>query len=253
MRTPKIPFMDIMPELQTGDIFLARGEALISMAIEQVTRCDWSHVGIIVKPSDLGMNMAGDPPHLWESTRQLDNKGDLNKLPDLLTGKVKDGPMLVDLARRIDENLKSRHYRIFAIRYMNMNRTPEFRAALKQFLTDPQVQQAGFPDNAHMIRDFIRHRLLGAPVEKNFFCSQLAATTYHAVGLMPDQPDPKSYVPKDFSRQGYAPFLKRATLGPEVYIGPPSKDPRYKTWLQTRGQTPELTRERKGRLEEVSS
>lgn len=220
-RKPALPFMDAMEHVKTGDIFLARGRANISRFIEFVTGSYWSHVGIIIRPSDLGIVIEGDPPHLWESTTHGD-------VPDFYSKKGKRGAMLVDLAKRIESNLKSGDYKVFGFRYMNMERTPELLRAYKDFIVKTHGQTTDFPEYQGMIIDLIRHRLLGAaPDVKTYYCSELAATTMQAVGLMPLHPDPKSYLPRDFSARGYAPFLKRATLGPEVYIGAPHQDERY--------------------------
>jgi hypothetical protein len=221
-RKPSLPFMDTMDQVKTGDIFLARGRANISRFIEFMTGSHWSHVGIIIRPSDLGIVIEGDPPHLWESTTHDD-------VPDFYSKKGKRGAMLVDLAKRIESNLQSGDYKVFGFRYMNIERTPELLQAYKDFIVRTHAQTTDFPEYRDMIVDLIRHRLLGAaPVVTTYYCSELAATTMQAVGLMPAYPVPKSYLPRDFSTRGYAPFLKRATLGPEVFIGAPHQDERYR-------------------------
>jgi len=220
-RKPTLPFMDAMGQVKTGDIFLARGRANISRFIEFMTGSFWSHVGIIIRPSDLGVKIDGDPPLLWESTTHDD-------VPDFYTKKGKRGAMLVDLASRIESNLKSGDYKVFGFRYMGVERTPELMEAYKDFIVKTHAQSTDFPEYKDMIIDLIRNRLLGAaPEVKTYYCSELAATTMQSVGLMPLYPVPKSYLPRDFSARGYAPFLKRATLGPEVYIGAPHQDERY--------------------------
>lgn len=222
-RKPTIPFMDAMAQLKTGDIFLARGRAGISRLIEFVSESNWSHVGIIVRPSDINIQVEGDPPHLWESTVHMD-------VPDLINKKAKRGPMLVDLAKRIEGNLKSGDYRIFGIRYLSVERTPEMLKKLEQFILAKHIDPTDFPEYSDMIIDVLRHRYLAAAPPKKpetFYCSQLASATYQSVGLMPLKPIPKSYLPRDFSAKGYAPFLNRTTLGPEVYLGAPQDDPRY--------------------------
>jgi hypothetical protein len=220
-RKPTLPFMDAMDQVETGDIFLARGRANISRFIEFVTGSYWSHVGIIIRPSDLGVKIDGDPPHLWESTTHDD-------VPDFYSKKGKRGAMLVDLAKRIESNLKSGDYKVFGFRYMSVDRTPELLQAYKDFIVQTHGQTTDFPEYQDMIIDLIRHRLLGAaPGVTTYYCSELAVTTMQAVELMPLYPVSKSYLPRDFSERGYAPFLKRATLGPEVYIGAPHQDERY--------------------------
>lgn len=55
-------------ELQTGDILLFRGDALLSKVLEFVGRSKYSHVGIILKnPSFINPNLE-DGIYLWDSS-----------------------------------------------------------------------------------------------------------------------------------------------------------------------------------------
>lgn len=219
-RKPKIPFMDAMDQVQTGDIFLARGRRSISRFIEFVTGSRWSHVGIIIRPSDIGIELEGDPPHLWESTTHKD-------VPDFYHKEGKTGAMLVDLGKRIESNLKDGDYKVFGFRYLNVERSKELLTAYRHFIETTAAETTEFPEYKDMILDVIKNRLMMGAEAKTYYCSELAATTMQSVGLMPLHPVPKSYLPRDFSARGYAPFLKRATLGPEVYIGAPHEDERF--------------------------
>ena len=80
MRKPKMRYSDIEDDLRTGDIFLARGLRFVSRFIETMTGSNWSHSGMIIRPSDVGIDYPDDAPLLWESTDDM-------SVPDILTGQ----------------------------------------------------------------------------------------------------------------------------------------------------------------------
>src|SRR5262245_15004228 len=99
-RQPVMPYSQLEGSLQTGDLFLARGVRKVSRFVEIVTSSAWSHAGIIVRGSDVGIEVSGDPPLLWESTYDT-------SVECVVSGKNRPGgapgtgPMLVPLRRRL--------------------------------------------------------------------------------------------------------------------------------------------------------
>jgi hypothetical protein len=171
---------------------------------------------MVIRPSDIGMDHPDNAPLLWESTNDT-------SVPDILTGKPKTGPMLVPLRERIKEDAKSGYYKVFGIRYLQVERTQKMFDGLKCVVYYPAVQSAVFPSYWSMVSQTVKERFFGAIQEDapkaTYVCSQLLTYTLQSMGLMPSTPVAESYVPKDYSAKGYAPFKQRATLGPEVYLG----------------------------------
>ena len=109
-------FDEIAPTLKTGDIFLAHGDSPISHLIEDLTWSEWSHSGMVVLASDIGLTNLPTNILLWESTRSTE-------LPDIVTGNYKNnqkypgGTFLVNLRDRINLDVKSNEIPI-AIRHL---------------------------------------------------------------------------------------------------------------------------------------
>lgn len=215
MRKPKMMYSDIEGELRTGDIFLARGLRYISRFIETMSGSNWSHSGMVIRPSDIEMDYPENAPLLWESTND-------DSVPDILTGESKKGPMLVPLQERIKKDAESNYYKVFGIRYLQVERTEEMFKRLKDVVSDAAVQGAKFPSYRSMVCQAVKERFLGevqAPPKATYVCSELLTYTLQQMLLMPRTPVAASYIPKDYSAKGYAPFRQRATLGPEIYLG----------------------------------
>ena len=215
-RAPTIPYTEAIPHLQTGDIFLARGRAPISRFIETLSGSKWSHVGIIVFPKDIGIAVSDDRPFLWESTTHDD-------VIDIFKGEFLHGPMLVDLGERMRLNLEAKQYRVFAVRYMNRTLDDSELAELRRFVEEIHANPTRFPKFGDMILDVYKHRLKTVGLDETYYCSQLAAATFQRMKIMPEQPSHKSYIPRDFSGIGFAPFSRRTVFGPEVLLGEPSE------------------------------
>ncbi len=211
MRTPTIPFPLIIDELQTGDLFFCRGLLWSSRWIEFITGSKWSHVAVVVRPRDIGLEGVPDEPYLWEAT-SIEGS-------DILTGRRKTGPMLVRMWLRLQEYLDSGNYRLFGVRYLQTPRTQDLFAGLASIIKDNAVQDSRYPEELQMMKDYLKQRYFTSRQQRTFFCSELVAETYTSMQLMPQQPAAPSYGPRDFSQRGYLPLLKRAALSPEVYLG----------------------------------
>lgn len=204
-----ITYDSIESSLRTGDVFVARGLFDISKLIESITGSTWSHSAIVVRAEDLGIENTG-PVLVWESTLETN-------LPDVIEHKSKIGPMLVDLRERIATDIDQNFYKLFAIRHLNVERTPDMIAGLKNAIRE--VHTAIFPSYLKMVAETLEGMLLDrqAP-DSNFFCSELVAYTFMQMGLLSTDPVANSYEPKSFSSKGHVKFLQGATLGPEIWI-----------------------------------
>jgi len=200
----------IIDSLKTFDIVLMHGVGG-SYAIEAAIDSPWSHVGMVVRAEDIGLDHAQHPVLLWESTIETN-------LPDEMLCYGKKGPMLVDFHERIRTNIEGGTHSMIAVRYLEAERTPNMFEGLKKAIHE--THGCDFPSGLELVEEFIRGKLLGQEVKDNdLFCSELVAHTYISAGLVPEEFPPNSFNPKDFSSDGYVPLLNRSTLSNEVYIG----------------------------------
>ncbi len=213
MKIRSISCDHVAPDLKTFDLILMHGLHATSHVIEFLEHSNWSHSGMIIRSEDIGINDPDHPVLIWESTRQ-------RTVPDEVLKQGKRGPMLVDFNDRIAANIKDHTHSLIAVRYMDVERTEEMLEKLRATVED--VHLTDFPSYTKVFSDVIKSKVLGQqiPESENFFCSELVAYTLSKVGLLPDDFDPSGTDPKDFSSKGYLPVLKRAILGPEVFVQP---------------------------------
>lgn len=217
-----VDWEDVAPTLQTGDLILQHGTYPSSLMIEMLEDSEWSHVGMVVLASDIGLDPKKVPQLLyWESN-------DLTNLPDVITGKAKPqgGPMLVDLTLRLQTNAKNTTDIGFILRQLSATRTPAMLTALADFI--PVMQPVGFPNEQEAVMDWILGRSANNPgdISQRCFCSQLVAASYQAMGLLSKAMVPVGYSPRDFTEVGKANFLQRAALvGHDMLFGAPPQTP----------------------------
>lgn len=221
-----LPLPDFLANLQTFDIILMQGLFKSSLAVESVEGTNWSHSAIVVVAKDL--NLPGIDPTtrlLWESN-VLDNKEDslrFKPVDDVILKKPKDGPQLTKLADRISHNVSANYDSNVGARKLTLTRTKAMFDKLNDVIK--ATHSASFPvgpdgdsGDGEML-NFIMGRFKNAPVTDNsFFCSQLAAHTLKALGLLTQAYVDNSYAPVDFSAALDVSLLKGATLGPEIML-----------------------------------
>lgn len=222
-RKPTVRVEEIASSLRTGDIYLGRGTMSISRAIEIVTDSPWSHVGMIVMPRDIGRpDLPPDRPFLWESNVYDEHVLDHNRAGP---PGPKDGPMLVDLEERVNDNARSGHYEAMAVRYLGHELSEDAKGRLRTYLERQDVRDAVFANFLDMIWFFITLRLFQKiPAYKQYYCSQLVTETYQEMAILSKTLRPRSYLPRDYCSRGYAPFLERISPAPEVYLWNPLRD-----------------------------
>jgi hypothetical protein len=211
-RRPTAPWRKVAPDLQTGDLIFFRGVGWQSRAIEMFTGGIWSHVAMIVEPKDIDPDTKEEGLYLWESTTVDGDDVDPN------VASPKTGAMLVRLDDRLDEYFEDWGYYLLSARYLHVDRTAEMRQKIRDFIQDPDIRNAEYPQVSHLLWYYFRERFLTARAEGSFFCSELVAATYQAAGLLPAAPSPTSYSPRDFSEKGHIPRLCRSELGEELFM-----------------------------------
>jgi hypothetical protein len=205
MGMKQVAYSQIADRLQTGDLLFCHGVVRSSLLVEKLEHCEWSHVAMIVRTED-GENL------LWESTT-ADN------LPDVRLHVKKSGPQLVRLIDRITTDVDNDTDTAFAIRKLDVERTPAMTAALNAFIAE--VHDTVFPSEARMYLEVLEGKVGIRSSYKDFFCSKLVAATYMRMGLLsPDRPA-NDYEPKDFAAPpGSLPLTNGARWGEEWLLTP---------------------------------
>lgn len=215
MSTPvPVPFDELAPTMQTGDVILMHGVFPESKVIEFIEGSVWTHSGLVVRAADIGLSGPNIPELLFWEANSLTN------LPDVILGTSKTGPMLVDLRERIITNVANYYDMEFALKHIALDRSQVNWSSLKDYI--PQAHTATFPSDLEMLWMWFQGRELHIRTSlSQIFCAELVALTYQQWGLLDESLIPNGFSPKDFSDAGKPPFLKGATLGPEIRIAPP--------------------------------
>ncbi|MDP4146590.1 MAG: hypothetical protein Q8936_19295 [Bacillota bacterium] len=242
---------DIEASLKTGDIILFHGGESVSKLIETLENTPWTHVGMIVHPSDIGLSeKCGNRPLLWHSTPKLN-------IEDVEIESKDYGPEIVYLDEVLNL-LKSYNY-LVVVRKLDTERTAKMMDSLKQFIN--KVHNDNFPTEPQLFLEYIIGKIMNAInrlfkkrisynstlivksientglkfiVEKlekkpyllnlhTEFCSELVAQTYIAMDLLSEEEVPQSFSPKSFSSQENLP-LNNAKLEKEITISSPPKE-----------------------------
>ena len=210
IRRPRVPYRDVISGLKTGDLVFGRGRFWSSRIIEIMTGGTWSHVGMVVMPRDLGID--SDKPLLWEATSVPGHDIDLPK------DDKKTGAMLLWLEERMTQYFDSGAYKLMGVRYLNTDRDDDFVNRMSRYVGDQAVRRTDYPEEYQILKDFLEKRYLTTVEQGTFFCSELVAATYQAIGLIPEKPHSQSYSPRDFSETGHLPLMLRSMLSKEVWL-----------------------------------
>lgn len=213
---------DFFTGLETGDIILMHGLFDSSIFIETITGSNWSHSAVIVISDDLGIKtVPTGTVLLWESNIQDGTKGNPKNLTvtDVILNQQKDGPIIDPLKERITNNHELGYDSDVAKRKLNFTRTPAMFTTFNNLIN--AVHKDNFPaipwgEMTH----FAEGRIANVPVKDNtFFCSQLVAYTYKALGLLDNKHVDNWYAPANFAEGNWdVALLKGATLGPEIRL-----------------------------------
>ncbi len=169
---------------QTGDLIGFSGNGITSTAIKIASKSDWSHIGMVICSPEWDLVLC------WESTL-------LCNVPDIESGFIKKGVMLVPLKSRI----------------LTYNGAVGIR----------RIQEPLTIEQLIILRKF-RHEVKNRPYEKNYlelikslydgpfglntqdlmslFCSELVAEPCIRMGLIDDKIPSNEYTPADLMDVG---------------------------------------------------
>lgn len=209
-----LPLNDFLSNLQTFDLVLMKGLLTTSMEAQALTSSQWSHIGMVVVAGDLDLKGIDPTARLYWEANTADTA------VDLISNTLKEGPQLVYLSDRIVHNFWKKFDGAYAARKLMFERTPGMIDALKSVIQ--ATHPAGLPlQNGQPLElpYFIMGRFESQQSPAGtFFCSQLVAHTYMALGLLTQYSVDNSYVPADFTEDLDVSLLNGAWLGREIIL-----------------------------------
>lgn len=226
----QVHYRDIAAGLKTGDLALFHGNSWISKAIQRLTGNPYSHVGMIVRVQDLQeyateeYDLYGADPdevYFFESTLRRESLPDLlSKMWDMREHDhaVHPGVQLVSLKDAFCY-YDCQKIGTFNIRKLTVDGEMKFER-LWGFMNE--VDARPFPKMVVMLAHWIEG-LLGIPCSfTTFFCAELVAKSYEALGLLVihrHKNPANSYSPSSFSSSNKKLGLEMGgELGDELVI-----------------------------------
>lgn len=225
-----VHYDDIAPHLRTGDLALFHGNSWISRGIQRATRSPYSHIGMVVRYRDIkdfgaGEVRDGDDSMVYFFESMLARES----LPDLLDPvydetnhqhEVHSGVQLVSLR---DAFCSYDYQRIgsFSIRHLRLDdrSTMDFERLRKLMDT---IDKKPYPNGAVVVAHWIQGNLGIKSAFNNFFCAELVALCYEALGLLriDERRNPANkYSPAAFSsRSGMLDPRLQSALTPEQIV-----------------------------------
>jgi hypothetical protein len=199
-----VRYEDLEPRLRTGDVLLFHGASRRSRIIEAASGSEFSHVGMIVRPKD------GLPPLLWHADPRA-------VTDDVLGNREHAGAQLNDLSAALAVMTSSEYGDTPFVRQLTAERTPEMDEAALQAVV--AVDQTSFPSLLNFMKQWVLGHLHITTSGKRMECAEVLARTYQRMGLLPPEPPPNGYAPRDFSAQhSKLHLLRGGALGPQVEV-----------------------------------
>jgi hypothetical protein len=198
-----LPLADAVATAATGDLWLFRGRSLADRAIQTVTNSPVNHVGMAVVLDDL-------PPLLWHAELG-------RSLPDVWTGERQRGVQLhklVDAVRVWDSKYNQRAF------LRQLQGTLERRHEDELMKVIDRYDGRPFPTTPSLMRSWATGRVRRrAASNEAVYCAELVATTYQAMGLLPDKRPASWYDPGRFWSGDRIELVEPFELGAEIAIG----------------------------------
>jgi hypothetical protein len=167
--------------LRSGDVVLYWGQHPLQRLQQELTSCPWGQVGLILR-------LPGESePLVFESSK-------VSRVPDVRLGAVVRGVQLVRFAERV-ASFEGK----VAVRALHPRLPQELERMLLAFAD--RVHGRPFNNSKWAALRSLRRRNLPSR-DPGFFCSELVAEAYQAIGLLPRPPQGLSsnnYIPADFS------------------------------------------------------
>ncbi len=192
---------DAVAIASTGDVWLFRGRSAADLAIRAVTNSPVNHVGMVVAIDDL-------PPLLWHAELG-------RSLTDVWTGKQQRGVQLHHLAEAVTTWNERYHQRAWVRQLIGpIERHHEDR--LIETIAD--FDGRAFPTTLGLVRQWVRGRIRRTSALETIYCAELVATTYHQMGLLPQDRPASWYDPGRFWSGDRLTLVPPFTLASEIAV-----------------------------------
>lgn len=193
---PPISWTDLMPQLNTGDLLSFAGNAPLDWAIQFVEQAPYTHVGMVIR----------DGTNLW----LWDAPGGGETFPDPISKNPNQpGARVADLETIVSYYMTSGGEVQMWWRQLLPAVTPAQQSSLMTFVsladgTPFPGTNFELPPPWNLGMGFAASWALGttlyATVAGTFFCAQLVAQSYMAMGMLPIRPRPaNAYDPATFN------------------------------------------------------
>jgi hypothetical protein len=202
---PGLHLDDALAAASTGDLWLFRGTSPADLAIRTLTNSPVNHVGMVVALDDL-------PPLLWHAERG-------RSLPDVWTGTHHRGVQLHRLADAVA---------VWEQRYGQRAWVRQLEGPLARHHEDRLVRAIDrldgrpFPTTPGLARQWLVGRVRRSVSLEAIYCAELVATTYQAMGLLPERRPPSWYDPGRFWSGDRIALVPPFALGGEITVDPGS-------------------------------
>lgn len=201
---PGIRYRELEPRLHTGDLLLFHGASRRSRIIETATGSTFSHIGMIVRPEP------GDAPLLWHTDPRAVTE-------DVVDEREHGGAQLNDLARALAVMTSPEYGDTPYVRQLLVAHRVAFDEAALRAVLDANATR--FPSMLKILKKWVLGHLRIASRGERMYCAEVLALTYQRMGLLPPEPPPNAYAPRDFSAQHMnLHLLQGATLGPQMRV-----------------------------------
>ena len=194
---------------RTGDIWIFRGRSGPDRAIQTLTNSPVNHVGMSLVIEDM-------PPLMWHAELG-------RSLPDLWSGTFQRGVQLHDLRDAVVTWRCRYGQRAFLRQLVGPADDGGVTRAMEDAVLETVARLDGkpFPTTRALASGWVAGRLNRTTTAETIYCAELVATTYTAMGLLPEGRPRNAYDPGSFW-SGDELVLTDATLGPEVSVDVPS-------------------------------
>lgn len=196
------PLEEALAHAATGDIWLFRGKSIADRAIQAVTNSPVNHVGMAVALDDL-------PPLLWHAELG-------RSLPDVWTGERQRGVQL----HRLEDAVRTWHDRYGQVAFLR-----QLEGTLERSHEDALMRVIDrydgrpFPTTPGLARSWATSRVRRRAASREaIYCAELVATTYQAMGLLPDKRPASWYDPGRFWSGDRIDLVPPFALGEEIAI-----------------------------------